>query len=158
MSEIRTLMRTHPRPGTVTWIGLRPARLAPINVVTQTKVTENGLKGDHYISGGPRAVTLIQAEHLAVIAALTQTDITPEMLRRNIVISGINLTAIRHGTLQIGTAQLKLTKPCAPCSRMERVIGPGGYNAMRGHGGWYAEVITPGLITEKDALTPVNAP
>lgn len=150
-------MRSHPRPGHVEWIGLRPARLAPINVVTEVEVTELGLAGDHYTSGGTRAVTLIQAEHLPVIASLTQTDVTPDMLRRNIVISGINLTAIRHDILQIGTAQLKLTKPCAPCSRMEKVIGPGGYNAMRGHGGWYAEIIRPGLLKEKDALTIATA-
>ncbi len=157
MSELRTLMRSHPRAGTVNWIGLRPVRLGPIDVVQQVVVTEKGLQGDHYTSGGTRAVTLIQAEHLPVIAALTRTKITPEMLRRNIVISGINLTALRHDTLQIGTAHLKLTKPCAPCSRMEKVIGPRGYNAMRGHGGWYAEIIQPGLIKEKDALITVSA-
>lgn len=158
MSELSTLMRSHPRPGVVEWIGLRPARLAPISVVTQVKATDKGLAGDHYTSGGPRAVTLIQAEHLPVIAALTQSEITPEMLRRNVVISGINLTALRHDVLQIGTAQLKLTKPCAPCSRMEKVIGAGGYNAMRSHGGWYAEVIKPGVIKEKDTLTVASAP
>ncbi len=158
MSEIRTLMRSHPHPGTVDWIGLRPARLAPIQSVTEAEVTEKGLAGDHYRSGGPRAVTLIQAEHLPVIAALTGQSVTAEMLRRNIVISGINLTALRHDILHIGTARLKLTKPCAPCSRMEKVIGPGGYNAMRGHGGWYAEVIQPGLVHTKDALTTMNAP
>lgn len=158
MSELRNLLRTHPRPGRIDWIGLRPARLAPIQIVASAQLTTHGLKGDHYTSGGPRAVTLIQAEHLPVIAALTHTKITPDMLRRNIVISGINLTALRHDTLHLGSAQIKLTKPCAPCSRMEKVIGPGGYNAMRGHGGWYAEIIQPGLIHEKDALTPVNAP
>ena len=147
-------MRTHPRPGKVDWIGLRPKRLAPIDVVTTVEVTERGLEGDHYTAGGPRAVTLIQAEHLPVIAALTGQPVTADMLRRNIVISGINLTALRHDVLQIGTAQLKLTKPCAPCSRMEKVIGPGGYNAIRGHGGWYAEVAVPGQIRIGDALSP----
>ena len=158
MSDLRSLMRSHPRPGAVDWIGLRPARLAPINTVTEVEVTAKGLTGDHYTSGGPRAVTLIQAEHLPVIAALTGQTVTPDMLRRNIVISGINLTALRHDVLQIGTAQLKLTKLCAPCSRMEKVIGAGGYNAMRGHGGWYAEVIQPGIIKEKNALTLASAP
>ncbi len=158
MSELRALMRRHPFPGRVAWIGLRPARLAPIITPTEVEVTETGLVGDHHKAASPRALTLVQAEHLPVIAALTQTEVTPEMLRRNIVIAGINLTAIRHDVLQLGTARIKLTKPCAPCSRMERTIGPGGYNAMRGHGGWYAEVIAPGTVNEKDALTVANAP
>jgi MOSC domain-containing protein YiiM len=154
MSELRALMRRHPYPGIVTWIGLRPARLAQIDSVDRADVTATGLAGDHHSAAGPRALTLIQAEHLPVIAALAQTAVTPQMLRRNIVISGINLTAIRHEVLQIGTARIKLTKPCAPCSRMERTIGPGAYNAMRGHGGWYAEVVAPGQIARHDRLTP----
>lgn len=153
MSEIRDLMRRHTAPGRVDWIGLRPARLAPVNIVDSAEATANGLTGDHYISGGKRALTLIQAEHLPVIAAIAQTTVTPELLRRNIVISGINLTALRHHPLQIGAARIKLFGPCAPCSRMEKVIGPGGYNAMRGHGGWYAEILSPGTIRIGDPLT-----
>lgn len=148
-------MRRHPYPGTVTWIGLRPERLAPINVVDSAEVTEIGLVGDHNRNAGKRALTLIQAEHLPVIAALARTEITPDLLRRNIVIEGINLTALRHDLLRLGAAEIKLASSCAPCSRMEREIGPGAYNAMRGHGGWYAEVITPGLVSRGDTLTPI---
>ena len=154
MSEIRDLMRRHTSAGRVDWIGLRPARLAPLKIVDSAEATPDGLKGDHFTSGGKRALTLIQAEHLPVIAALAQTEVTPDMLRRNIVISGINLTALRHNELQIGTAKIKLSGPCAPCSRMEKIIGPGGYNAMRGHGGWYAEILSTGTISIDDPLTP----
>ena len=154
MSEIRDLMRRHTSPGRVDWIGLRPARLATLEIVDSVDATSDGLIGDHFTSGGKRALTLIQAEHLPVIAAIARAQVTPEMLRRNIVISGINLTALRHHELQLGTATIKLSGPCAPCSRMEKTIGSGGYNAMRGHGGWYAEILTPGTIRIGDNLTP----
>ena len=102
------------------------------------------------------AVTLIQAEHLPVIAALAGVErVRPEQLRRNLSISGINLLACRKAILCIGDAEIEITGPCAPCSRMERAIGHGGYNAMRGHGGWYAAVVRPGRIAVGDAVTVV---
>jgi MOSC domain-containing protein YiiM len=99
---------------------------------------------------------LIQAEHLPAIAALAHRDaVAPELLRRNLVVSGINLMALRHGRLRIGGAAVEITGPCAPCSRMEVALGPGGYNAMRGHGGWCAEVLVPGRLAVGDSVEPM---
>ncbi|QYX58391.1 MOSC domain-containing protein [Roseovarius sp. SCSIO 43702] len=154
MSEMQALLRRHASAGRVEWVGVRPERLAPMREVEHALLGAAGLEGDH-ARPGPRAVTLIQAEHLPVIAALSGgAEVTPELLRRNIVISGINLVALRHVTLRIGAAVVRIGKPCAPCSRMERALGPGGYNAMRGHGGWCAEVMEPGAVTVGDAVTP----
>ncbi|KAF0675025.1 MOSC domain-containing protein [Profundibacterium mesophilum] len=115
---------------------------------------EDGLEGDH-ARPGKRAVTLIQEEHLAVIGAFVGTGvIAPQRLRRNLVIRGINLNALRGQQVAIGDAVVEITIPCAPCSRMERELGTGGYNALRGHGGWCAAVITPGRITIGDAVRP----
>ena len=154
MESIATLTARHARPGHLDWIGLRSGRLAPVAAVDRAEVTEAGLGGDHG-RPGKRAVTLIQAEHLPVIAALTGRDsLDPAILRRNLVVSGLNLAALRGQKLRIGTVVLHVTGPCAPCSRMEAALGPGGYNAMRGHGGWCAEVIMPGTVAVGD---PVSA-
>lgn len=144
--HLAELISTHHAAGHVRWIGLRPERLSDMICTDRAIIDESGLQGDHG-RRGKRAVTLIQEEHLAVIAALSgHADIAPAVLRRNIVVAGINLTALRNHPIQIGSARLKITAPCAPCSRMEQALGRGGYNAMRGHGGWCAEVITPGEI------------
>ncbi|MGR3464632.1 MOSC domain-containing protein [Limimaricola sp.] len=123
--------------------------------VDGAEIEEAGLLGDH-ARPGKRAVTLIQAEHLPVIAALTAKGaVAPETLRRNIVVSGLNLTAARHRLLRVGSAVLQFSVPCAPCSRMEAALGEGGYNAMRGHGGWCCEVVEPGRVDLGDDVTPI---
>ncbi len=134
---------------------MRPARRAGLLHVESAEITASGLAGDHARPGN-RAVTLIQAEHLPVIAALSGHDaLAPETLRRNIVVSGLNLTAARHRLLRVGTAVLRFSVPCAPCSRMEAALGEGGYNAMRGHGGWCCEVVEPGRLERGGTVTPV---
>lgn len=120
------------------------------------EVHEDGLDGDH-ARAGKRAVTLLQAEHLPVIAALCGQDIVdPALLRRNLVISGLNLAGLRGRTVRVGAVLLEVTGICAPCSRMEEALGYGGYAAMRGHGGWCARVLEPGRIRLGDPVGPVQ--
>jgi MOSC domain-containing protein YiiM len=75
------------------------------------------------------------------------------MLRRNLVVRGVNLLALKGKRFRLGTALLEHSGECHPCSRMEDVFGPGGYNAVRGHGGITARVIEGGAIGLGDALT-----
>ena len=139
-------MARHAHRGRLEWIGLRPARRADIVMPDAVVIGPDGPDGDH-ANGGKKAVTLIQAEHLSVIAQLSgQSDVLPEHLRRNLMVSGINFYALRKTQLQIGDAVLQVEGPCPPCSRMEEILGHGGYNAMRGHGGWYASVVRPGRV------------
>ncbi len=152
--QLAEMMARHAVTGRLDWIGLRSARHAAIDAVGSVELTESGLIGDH-ARAGKRAVTLIQAEHLPVIAALSgNLQVLPAQLRRNLVISGLNLLAVRKGLLRIGCAALEIHGPCPPCSRMEAELGQGGYNAMRGHGGWYASVVRPGPIKLGDIVTP----
>jgi len=146
------IMARHASFGRVAWIGGRPERLADLVSVEAAELGEAGLEGDH-ARAGKRALTLVQAEHLPVIAALAGLkDVAPETLRRNLLVEGINLTALRNHPVQIGKAVVEITAPCAPCSRMEAALGTGGYNAMRGHGGWCARVIRPGRIALGDMV------
>ena len=150
------LLATMPQQGKVEWIGLRPVKRAELEIVEAVEALENrGLAGDHRSQreGGKRQVTLIQAEHISMLAALTGHElIPPEWLRRNIVVSGINLFALRDRRFSIGDVILEGAGTCPPCSRMEKTLGPGGYNAMRGHGGINAQVICGGEICLADTV------
>jgi len=137
--------------GRVTWLGLRPARAEPMREVERAVAHEaRGLEGDRASTkrGGARQLSLLQAEHLPVIAALAGLDAppAPALLRRNVLVAGINLLALRKRRFRIGNVVLEGGADCHPCSRMEAALGPGGYNAMRGHGGILARVLEGGEL------------
>lgn len=153
-TPLAQMMARHAGAGTVTWVGLRPGRREAMQEVREAAISATGIEGDRS-RGGKRAVTLIQAEHLPVVAALTGREVMPDMLRRNLVVSGINLFALKGREFRLGQATLRVTGLCHPCSRMEEVLGFGGYSAMRGHGGICAEVLDPGPVAVGCALVPL---
>ncbi|MFM7058288.1 MAG: MOSC domain-containing protein [Planctomycetota bacterium] len=145
--------------GRVDWIGFASVSRGIFQPQTEVQLVPGGIAGDHHCRPkrtSKRQVTLIQAEHLPVVAALLgKHRIAPELLRRNIVVSGLCLAALRYQTFRIGDAILEGSGNCPPCSRMEENLGPGGYAAMLGHGGITAIVHTPGCIRVGDAVTVI---
>lgn len=157
---MKQLLNTLPQTGKVEWMGLRPAKRVDMQVVESVEVTtEHGLVGDRYSGqSGKRQVTLIQQEHLEAVAKFLDVDaIDVALTRRNILVSGINLLALKDHRFRIGESViLETTGHCHPCSRMEENFGAGGYNAMRGHGGLTARVITGGTIKLGDAVKMIS--
>lgn len=180
MKTIHQLRATFPRAGRLEWIGLREGRRLPVHSVEAAEAHPLvGLLGDHgklaparltaltggesftpgspapvrSLARGARQVTLIQAEHLPVIAALAgQTQVAPEWLRRNLMVSGISLLALKDRRFWVGEVLLEGTGECHPCSRMEDNLGEGGYNAMRGHGGLTARIVRGGWLRVGDVV------
>ncbi len=152
---LQELQNTYPRTGRIEYLTIRCERMTPAEAVPAVQAIRGfGLQGDHYDNpGGNRQVTLIQAEHLRTIATLLGLDEIPATLtRRNIVVSGLNLLALKGKQFKIGEAILEYSGECHPCSRMEKSLGLGGYNAMRGHGGITAKVFQSGRITIGDCV------
>jgi MOSC domain-containing protein YiiM len=61
---------------------------------------------------------------------------------RNVKQETLLPNALQRSHFLIGELQLEGTGQCHPCSRMEEALGEGGYNAMRGHGGITARVLS----------------
>ncbi|MEN0006328.1 MAG: MOSC domain-containing protein [Bacteroidota bacterium] len=153
--SLKSLFNIMPQIGQVRWMGVRTQKRGAVQQVEAVEVVlESGLLGDHYSGkSGKRQVTLIQQEHIDTVASILQKEtVDPALLRRNIVVAGINLLALKDQQFQIGEAILETTGLCHPCSRMEANLGPGGYNAMRGHGGITARVIKGGTVKLGDPI------
>ena len=155
-SSLAKLLAAPVRPGRVTWLGLRPARGADMVMVEAADLERGrGLVGDRYQRlDGARQVTLIGQENLRAIADFLGLDfpVAPALVRRNIVVAGLNLLALKDQRFRLGDAVLETSGECHPCSRMEEALGVGGYNAMRGQGGITARVIEGGRVAVGDPV------
>ena len=108
-ADLRQLTQDFAQPGRLDGIWLRPARNVAMQAADRVEALAGlGLRGDRSAraaaagpprpGGGKRQVTLLQAEHLPVIAALAGRPaeaVTAALLRRNLVVAGLNLLAAR---------------------------------------------------------------
>ena len=157
---IAELIQNFHAAGQVEWIGLRTARREEMLPVQSAQLLPgSGLQGDRFKGNlkSKRQVSLIQAEHLSAMANMLKMEVLPpELLRRNLVISGINLLSLKGMRFTLGSALLEMSGLCHPCSRMEEVLGTGGYNAVRGHGGIIARVIEAGEVCVGSKLANIH--
>lgn len=125
---LKELLSTNTFQGKVDWIGISSGPRSEIQTRQTVRIVIGGVENDHHCRPtrkSKRQVTLIQAEHIPVVEAiLGRGKIDPSLLRRNIVVSGINLAALKYQTFRIGTAVLEGSGNCPPCSRMEENLGP----------------------------------
>ena len=154
--EMAKLFDTLPQRGTLETILLRPSKEQPmVSVDAAAVVPGKGLEGDRFRGRlqSKRQVTLFQAENLPVLASYLRVEsVDPATLRRNLIVRGINLMALKNRQFRIGNVVLEGTASCDPCSKMEAELGPGGFNAMRGIGGLCARVIDGGEISVGDEV------
>lgn len=130
MEILQELLAGNTAIGRVEWIGVSGSSRADIQARESVRIVEGGIEGDHHCrpkGSSQRHVTLIQGEHLPAVAAILQRgEINPSLLRRNLIVTGINLAAMKYQVFQIGSAVLRGSGNCPPCERMEENLGPGG--------------------------------
>ena len=116
-------------PGELTWIGVRPKRREPLqSVPSTTAVATLGLEGDHRMGktpGSGRQVSIISEEFIAQAAHFLGRDaIDPGLLRRNLVVKGVNLNALRRQRFRIGSAVFPFAK-LNDCKKLNIMARPG---------------------------------
>ncbi|MCG8613060.1 MAG: MOSC domain-containing protein [Pseudomonadales bacterium] len=147
----------HMPVGEVMWVGVRPSKHQPVNELNEVHAIQGaGLQGDHRTKGNSnslREITLICAEDIQLIRHyLKREQLSPQILRRNIVIRHFNLYAVKGQKICIGDTLIEITQTCPPCARMEKALGPGGFAAMMGHGGMCGKVLKSGKIQVGDPV------
>lgn len=172
MTTLRDLSQQFAATGRIEAIILRPSRGKPaLSVDEAIAEPRRGLTGDrhaHRTTGrqaSKRELTLFQAEHLPVVANWCGLAIlNPIRLRRNLLVSGLNLIGMRSPFPDIWLewaigedVRIQVTGPCDPCSKMAAELGVGSYNALRGHGGVTARILAGGKIRVGDSVSLIAA-
>ncbi|MBI3189372.1 MAG: MOSC domain-containing protein [Ignavibacteriales bacterium] len=130
-----------------------PGYRKPMTSLDEVEAIPNlGLKDDaHAKADSSRQVLLIEKETLDAL------NLQPGDVKENITTSGIELMKLEAGTqLQLGKeVVVEITKPCAPCSRMEE-IRPGLLKEIAGRRGMLARVVAGGKLRRRDAIQIVQ--
>lgn len=120
-------------------------------------VAGRGIEGDRffdYRDGYPGQVTFFAQEVFdALCASLDIRDKEPGVLRRNIVIRGVDLNDWIGREFELQGVRFRGAQECKPCYWMDEAFGPGANAALQGRGGLRAEVLSDGML-RKSVLVP----
>ena len=121
-------------------------------------IAGRGLAGDRYERGigkfsgrfevvaGARQVSLVDAMAIAECNARLGSQLRACQLRRNLIISGLDLNALHGAVLGIGEVRLRITGGCPPCGYLSRLLGVDARLGLQHIGGARAAVIEGGLL------------
>lgn len=114
-------------------------------------VAGRGLRGDRYFDHKvdyKGQVTLFSLEtHERLCARLGLEAKSVDMYRRNIVVSGVDLNALIGQEFEIQGVRFLGTEEARPCYWMNRALGEGAEEALRGAGGLRARILSDGVLT-----------
>ena len=79
-------------------------------------------------------------------------------LRRNVIVSGIDLNDLIGEQFSIQGVELRGTAHCRPCYWLDQAFAPGTEEFLKGNGGLRAEILTDGAIAVGDARFLLAAP
>jgi MOSC domain-containing protein YiiM len=161
--------------GTIVQVSLSPGGL-PKRAVAGAFLTPLGFEGDGHahpaVHGGPdKAVLIVAAETIDELAALGY-PVYPGALGENLTVRGLDPRWLRPGQqYRAGAAMIELTKVRTPCRSLD-VYGPqlkqeiydarvkaGDIASPRwAKSGFYARVLTPGMVQADDIIALVAMP
>jgi MOSC domain-containing protein YiiM len=144
--------------GTVTAIVLAPAAEAPLRSVERARaIAGRGLEGDRYADGaGTFSPSGGRGRDLTLVAAevLEDAGLEPIEARRNLIVRGVDLDALRGRRFRVGAVECLGQRRCEPCAHLERLTRPGVLRALAHRGGLRADILRGGALRVGD---PVEA-
>ena len=118
-------------------------------------VAGHGIRGDRffdYRNDYKGQITFFSREVFAELeSAFGLTTKSPDVLRRNVIVSGVELKDLIGSDFELQGVQFRGTAHCAPCYWMDTAFAPGAEKFLAGRGGLRARILTDGRIGVGDA-------
>ena len=140
----------------------------PHAVERATAVARRGLEGDRYAkglgtfsrvdSGNVRELTLVDAEAVDHLRRASGAELDPGDLRRNLVVSGLDLPTLIGAQLRIGSVRIEVTGTCPPCAHLDRLLALDSLGLLKGRGGLRARILEGGELVASAAVAISKPP
>lgn len=125
-------------------------------------VAGRGIRGDRFYDYRDNYKGQITFFSFEVFERLTRrfslTDKSAGAVRRNIVVSSVELNDLIGEEFSIQGVRLRGTAHCKPCYWMDQAIAPGAEEFLKGNGGLRAQILSDGVIAVGDAQLVFAAP
>lgn len=130
--------------------GREPDSHEILEVATAQCVAGKGIVGDRYFDykdNDKGQITFFDwTVYCRLCHELNVHDRLPSVLRRNVIVDGVDLNKLIGKRFEIQGIRFEGTEECKPCYWMDRAFGPGAEAAMSGLGGLRARILTSGKL------------
>ena len=113
-------------------------------------VAGKGLRGDRYFGHKPDykgQVTFFEERALqGVVVHVGASGVPAWAMRRNVMVSGVDLNSLIGRRFEIDGVRFEGSEECAPCRWMDRSIGEGARDFLKGQGGLRARILSDGKL------------
>lgn len=135
--------------------GLPPDDFPLVSAQSVECVAGRGIRGDRFFDHQDNYKGQITFFSKEVFDELTQTfgltTKSPGVLRRNVIVSGVDLAQLNGADFELQGVQFRGTAHCAPCHWMNDAFAPGAEEFLAERGGLRARILTDGRIRLGDA-------
>jgi MOSC domain-containing protein YiiM len=140
----------------------RPPGEFPLVEVSKVEcVAGLGLRGDRYFDFRENykgQVTFFSAEVFEKLCANFGIKDKPAgVLRRNVIVSGVDLLSLIGQEFEIQGVRFRGTQHCAPCEWMNTAFAPGAEQFLKDNAGLRARILTDGTVTVGDARLSIRS-
>ena len=122
----------------------------------------HGIRGDRfydYRKNYKGQITFFSAEIFEKLAGhFGITSKSPGVLRRNVIVSGIDLQELIGEEFSIQGVRFRGTGHCRPCYWLDQAFAAGTEEFLEGNGGLRAEILSDGAIAVGDAQLVLAEP